>query len=255
MKSPKSIPDRKIDTWYYDVKDLLVPVDEDGHAYDEDAAEAREDAGREVTPPAGSRVITKKVEVDLYLCKKTDASDTPPYPLKNVHFEVRCEEPKFCFVGTEIEVLRAAAWARLDERYTVEWHPYFLVKVGHSPGYGNGISNGLEMSYDTVYKGVTWDGKLLLKQYARFDRETQIKPWPGRFVDKGGHAIACIPNNDANEVALKEFQKRITKLRELMTDYLRPERIQETLANLAGLSLLPPAPPEDKDGQSEDSSG
>lgn len=248
-REPKHIPDRKIDTWYYDVKDLTIPVDEEGFSYDEDDAQAHEDAGKDAAAPAGSRVVTKKVEVDLYLCKHTSSSDTPPYPLKDVDFEVRCKEPKFCFKGTEIEVLRAAAWAKLDEKYAVQWHPYFLVTVSSAHGFGGGISRGLEMSYDTVYKGITWDGKFLLKQYARFHGETVIKPWPGRFVDKGGHAIACIPRNEVNEQALDEFHRRIEKLRELMTDHLRPERIEATLANLAGLALLPPAPPQETNGQ------
>lgn len=244
-KNPKSIPDRKIDTWYYDVKDLTVPIDEDGEAEDPDELE---NTG---ASPAGSKVITKKVEVSLYLVKDTAASDTPPYPLKEASFRVVCKEPNFDFHGTDIESLRAAAWASLDKKYEVQWNAYYLVTVDHAHGY-SGVSTGLTFSYNTVYKGITWDGKLLLKDYDSFHRHAVIKPWPGAFTDKGGKAIACIPHSETNEAALEEFAKRVNKLRELMKDYLRPDRIADTLANLSGLALLPPAPEptEESHGQS-----
>jgi len=37
-----------------------------------------------------------------------------------------------------------------------------------------------------------------------------------------------VPTTERNEAALKEFCERMTKLRELIADYLKPDKIEET---------------------------
>lgn len=99
----------------------------------------------------------------------------------------------------------------------------------------------MEFSYERVEKGVTWDGKELLRQ-RDWRADVVVKPWPGRFEDRNGRVIACIEVTDHNTAALEEFTRRIHELRRRLSDTLKPENIGHTLATLSSLALLPPAP-------------
>lgn len=230
----------KVTDWFYDVKDLEVsdqmPVIEEG----------------EELPEPTKRVITKKVKVEVWMEKKTSEIGGPPYALSEVSFLVTCDEPKFKFTGTDIEELRVAAWDKLDKKFEIKWENYYLVQVVPERIY-EGQGAGLTFSYKHVYKGTTWDGKELMKEYGWNAREPKITAWPGRFKDKAGKAIACIPDNPENKRALEEFAKRIDKLREMIRDTLKPEVIMQTLQNLSGMALLPPAnPPGEEEEDDED---
>lgn len=227
--------EKLVDTWFYDVKDLSVPADDDRDV-DEDAPPL---------PPKPPKVINKKVEVKVFLEKKTADENEPPYALREVNFIVRCKEPKFDFDGTDIECLRLAAWAELDTAFEIKWENYYLVKVEPVRIF-EGSGSGVSFSYDFVYRGTTWNGKLLMKHYA-YRGQQKISPWPGRFTDKSGTIMACIPASDTNRSALEEFGRRVDKLREMMRDTLRPEQIMQTLANLSALKLLPNENPDEKD--------
>jgi hypothetical protein len=228
----------KVTDWFYDVKDLEVVEQEPSLDEGEEAPEPKR------------RVITKKVKVEVWMEKKTADLGGPPYALTGVSFTVKCDEPKFGFSGTDIELLRITAWGELDKQYEVKWENYYLVQVVPERIY-EGSGSGLTFSYKHVYKGTTWDGKELMKEYGWNSREPKIAPWPGRFKDNAGRAIACIPDNEANKHALEEFAKRIDKLREMIRDTLKPEVIMQTLQNLAGMALLPPANPDDEDSTAE----
>lgn len=234
-------PDRVIDTWIYKVKDVEFETRE----YVEGGEEDTDERGRDTRPRSEryefrkQRVKNKLVKVELRYCKETLQSDEPPHPTKNVSFEVYCDELDLKMAGTDIEALRAAVWERLDKRFEIKWEAFFLVTVNRErPWHGDGT--GMMFSYDVVYRGTTWDGKFLLKQYD--GSEFKIKPWPGEFTDKGGNVLACIPVTDMNREALEQFAKRIDILRGKLADFLRPENILQTLANLSGLALLPPVP-------------
>jgi hypothetical protein len=226
--------------WIYDVKDLEV-IEAVRPAVEENEDE----------PAPKKRIITKKVQVKVGLEKKTNDKGEAPYALDEVKFCVWCDEPKFEFHGTDIECLRQAAWEQLDKKYEIKWESYFLVTVNHATDYGGGFSTGLTFSYNDVKKGTTHDGKELLKQFG-WRGEQEIKPWPGRFEDKGGRAIACIPDTEANKTALEEFCERINLLRNAIRDTIRPENIVKTLMHMASLSILPKALPENTDDTSRD---
>jgi hypothetical protein len=219
-----------IDTWYYDVKDLSI-------------IEREPKIDEEEAPEPIKKVITCKAEVKVLMEKKTSDQGGPPYALEEVHFVVECREPKFSFQGTDIECLRQAAWDKLDAKFAIKWENFYLVKVRPERVY-DGQGSGLSFSYDWVYRGTTWDGKELMRQ-SQFRGEDKITPWPGRFTDKNGQTVACIPATEENSAALREFGKRVDKLRDLMRDTLKPEHIMQTLQNLSGLMLLPPAEPEE----------
>lgn len=220
-----------VDTWYYDVKDLEVYDASPRHRIDEDDSE---DDAQELK----KRIITKKVEIEVRMDKKTEDAGGPPYAVKEIKFIVSCKDPKFDYEGTDIECLRMAAFSHLDKRFEVTWHNYFLVTVNIARDYGTGTSTGLSFSYKDIEKGVTWDGKELLREYM-WRGERTISPWPGKFEDKNGKAIACIPASKSNEAALKEFANRVDTLRAMIRDTLRPEKIVETLQNMSDLRLLP----------------
>lgn len=239
----RHVPHRVIDTWIYKVKDVefetrdYVESDEEGPGPDERPQSERYEMQKK-------RVKNKLITMQLILHKKNTHSEEPPHPTEEVHFEVKCKEIDVTMEGTDIEALRAAAWDFLDKKFQIKWEYYYLVKVEHNrPWRADGT--GMVFSYDGVYKGTTWDGKLLLKQYE--GSKFKIKVWPGEFTDNGGNIIACIPANDLNKAALEEFCRRMDEMRKVMADYLRPARILQTLADLSGqLPFLPAPQPETK---------
>jgi hypothetical protein len=227
----------KVTDWYYDVKDLEVLERDPSTDEEEEGAEPKK------------RFITKKVKVTVWMEKETTEEGEAPYALKSINFLVTCDEPKFKYSGTDIELLRLTAWGDLDKKYEVKWENYYLVKVQPERIY-SGTGAGLSFSYDFVYKGTTWNGKELLKQ-TMWRGEPKISPWPGRFTDEGGRTIACIEATNANREALEEFSRRVDKLREMMRDTLKPEVIMQTLQNMAGLALLPQTT-DDENSDTED---
>jgi len=189
----------------------------------------------------------KKVCVRLRLIKnsrddKYDGHDRnlPPFETLSVSFHVH--EPELGiehFEGSDAEILRRAIWAQLDKRYNIEWESYYLVTVRLETPY-RGLGTGFCLEYRDIEKGTTWDGKELLKEYAH--RGWRIDPWPGEFRDEGGRIEACIPATPVNTKGLQEFNDRIATLREILTDFLSPEKILHVLADLAGVDAILPAP-------------
>ena len=183
------------------------------------------------------RKVDARVEISVFIIKHLEEIGSAPHATKQVEFVVTCAQPEFRFVGTDIESLRRAAFSECSQRYAITWSDYFLVSV-HPSSFGEGIRTGLEFGYNTVQKGVTWDGKELLKQRL-WGGHIEIKPWPGQFTDRGGQVIACISDTPTNKKALEEFGRRIDVLRGLITDSLRPEFIERTLSDLSQFKLLP----------------
>ena len=220
-----------LDTWTYEYKGV-----EDHNAADEDAS-------------AKLMVKNRKVSVELRLIKEFEnAGHEPPLPVKDVHFQVVCPELKgVSFIGNDIEALRKAMWAALDKQYKIEWTDYYLVEIRPENPY-SGFGTGFCLSYDTVEKGIGWDGSVLLKQRRWGERDPWITPWPGAFTDKNGRIQACIEANDFNKNALRECVVRIDTLREKLTELFKPENIEATLANLNACNWLPaPEVQEDED--------
>jgi hypothetical protein len=232
----RHVPGKVIDRWIYKVKDVTLDKleyvpDEEREAGDE------EEKYREVK----ERVQNKTVTLELHLEKTTKQSEEAPHPLDTIKFYLKCDELDIVLEGTDVELLRAAMWSKLDVAYAIKWDKYFLVEVDSTHPY-TGWGTGMVFSYNDVFKGTTWDGKNLLR--IRRYREEKIEPWPGVFTKKGGKVIACIEATDANEAALEEFKSRVDLLREKLQSFLEPERILATLANLRGFNLLPAPEPE-----------
>jgi len=138
--------------------------------------------------------------------------------------------------STDVESLRLAVWAALDKKYEIKWTRYFLVQVDPSRPY-HGLGTGFVMSYDDIEKGVTWDGKELLRKWE--SRGYKVSPWPGAFTDKQGKIQACIVASEKNRRGLEEFVQRIMTLREMLRSFLEPGKLEALLQNLAASTLLP----------------
>lgn len=237
----RNVPDKVIDTWYYKVKDIeldrldYVPEDE-VEAGDSSFQFTEGDAAyREVK----TRVTDKLVKVEVRLLKKTKQSLEPPHPLDSVTVEVVCPELEIKLTGTDVEALRSVMWSKLDEVFKITWERYYLVNLNRTHPY-EGLGTGLELCYRHVDKGTTHDGKVLMRIRRGSDGE-KIELWPGTFKDKRGNVIACIQATEANTFAMEEFARRIDLLRTRLQEFLLPENIQGTLANMAGLTMLPAA--------------
>lgn len=231
----RHIPAKVIDSWVYEVKDVTIERKE----YDKDA-EAEDGDGEPNVKIVPERVVNRKVTVEIRMEKILEISDAPPHPLEKVKLIATCKELDLKMEGTDIEGLRAAMWANLDKRFAIKWDRYFLVQVSPERIY-SGVGTGMSVSYDTVYKGTTHDGKQLMRIW-RY-RDEKIEPWPGRFKSDKGKVLACIEATESNEDALDEFCKRLDTLREKLADFLKPENIVMTLANMNALRLLPPVEP------------
>jgi hypothetical protein len=232
----RNVPGKVIDRWIYKVKD--VTLDKLEYVPEEERAD---DEQEEKYHEVKERVQNKVVTVELYLEKTTKQSEEAPHPLDTIKFHLKCDELELTLEGTDVELLRAAMWSKLDARYEIKWDKYFLVEVDSTHPY-TGWGTGMVFSYNDVFKGTTWDGKTLLR--IRRYHEEKIEPWPGVFTRKGGKVIACIEATEANEAALEEFKSRVDLLREKLQSFLEPDKILTTLANLRGFNLLPAPEPK-----------
>jgi hypothetical protein len=227
--------EKKVDTWWFNLQDLL-----DKQVQKHPGSEAEE--GEE--PETISRVDERKIPVEVFMAKEMDEAKTPPHPVDKVWFVVKCKQSQykvnFTIEGPDITCLKDQAWSLLDERFEIEWFEYYLVTISPARIY-EGQGDGLELSYKSVWKGITWEGKVLLKEYHRgrdYDDNYRIKPWPGKFTERDGTVIACIPENDMTKSALDEFCKKIVMVREALEKMVTPEAIMHTLTNISGLKLL-----------------
>lgn len=226
---------KKVDTWYFNLQDVLDRQIQKKH--DPDAEDGDEPQFETV-----QHVAERKIAVELYLEKETEEVKTPPHPLKNVKFIAKCRESQYKIdleiEGTDIEAVRSAVWAEMDARFEIKWHKYYKVYLDRSQIY-IGRGDGFDFYFDEVWKGITWEGKELLKEFSQSrDEHYKISPWPGKFTDRNGNIIACIPRNDMTEAALNDFASKIEKMRGVLRQYLSPETIMSTLINMSGLKLL-----------------
>lgn len=248
MGETRNVPEKLIDTWTYKVKD--VTIDRLDYVEAEDPANDERER-RERYAPRKERITNKAVTINIYAVKRTTQSEEPPHPLDTITLLVKCPELNLKLEGTDIAALKDALWSMLDKKFEIKWEQYYLVEVNETRIY-HGSGKGLEIVYDDVYKGTTWDGKNLLRRWRGY--EYKIEVWPGAFKDEHGKVMACIPVNEENSAALKEFCARIGVLREKLADFLKPDVIQQNLARLAGLRLLPPVPKQVEESDADESS-
>lgn len=181
------------------------------------------------------------LDIEVRMLEKT-ADETLPRTVNAVEFKLVCKALDISLVGSDIEVLRAAMWAKLEKAHEIQWERWYLVQVAGARSFKGDLEVGFSLSQNTVYRGVAKDGTVLMREFERGHTfgHWRYKPWPGVYQDLGGHVIACIPATESNDAALDEFRARILALQTRISDLVKPAVILETLANLAGTGL--PAP-------------
>lgn len=201
------------------------------------AAAALEDDG---DAQRGIAVGKVKIPVEVRMRKAFAEGGGTNRAVAELQFSLVCRKPAVVVRGTDIEALRLAMWAELDKDSAIRWEPHLLVTIEPAMNYGDGIREGLQLSERTVWKGTAKGGYLILREMGggRFGSDWIHRPWPGTYTDARGKVTACIPETEANRVAMDEFRTRIVELRKMLQRLVKPEQINRTLANLSGIALL-----------------
>lgn len=198
----------------------------------------------QVEDRSGSLVKDMHVQLEVRLLKNY-MDEALPRTVGGVEFSVTCEQLGIDLRGTDIEVLRKAAWSKLEKRFSIKWEAYYLIQIAGARAFVGDYEVGFSLSQNTIYRGVAHDGSVLMREYdrGRSFGPWRYKPWPGEYQDRGGHVIACIPATKKNDKALDEFRERIRDLQERLSDLVKPEVILATLENLAATGLPASATP------------
>lgn len=236
----KHNPDKLIDTWQFVYDALIDPTKRAGVEEEEEDEKAVDE---NETPKEGTMVGEKRVEVQVYMKKVLRMAAKPPHPPNSVNFVVKCRQPNLQMEGTDLEALRAAMFGALQQEFAIKWENFYLVEIsqGYHASYGE---SAILFSYKDVERGTAHDGTLLMRRYESRSRgdNWRISKWPGRFTNRQGKVIACIPASPENRAAMEEFGKRIQALRAKLSQLLEPDMIMQTLAAMSGNDFLLPAP-------------
>lgn len=222
-----------IDTWHWRHVGLVDQL-----------ADGLKGEGDDPVDGAGTAVKLEKdqvLDLEVRLLKEFQ-STALPRPVNAVEFVVICKEIGLRLQGTDIEALRQAAWSKLEKEYEIKWEEFYLISIASARSFKGDYETGFALGQNTIYRGVTKDGSVLMRERDKSRNYSSWKyaPWPGEYVEKDGDVLACIPATKANDAALKEFRERIRELQDRLAELVRPEKIVQTLANLSGLGL--PAP-------------
>jgi hypothetical protein len=176
-----------------------------------------------------------ETQVQLRLVKEYDREYSGKNrPVSNLSFTLTCEDPQFKLVGTDVEVLRKAAWDYLDERFAVSWKEYYLVSLVKSYG----ARAGFTFDYDRIFMGVAHDGSILQRVFSHsMDTNWEVSVWPDEFRDRNGNLCSAIPATEENRLKLNEFEKLLVELKSKLNEFLSPEAILSTLDNLGAIGF------------------
>lgn len=225
-----------IDTWHW--KYNGVEDDLSAHLKGEDSGGPEENEGEDKRPKL---VAEKAVALEVRMLKSM--VDGPlPRAEKAVEFVVINKDLGIRLIGSDIEVLRKAAWAKLEKQFEIKWEEWYLVTIASAGFSYRGIEVGFTLAQQSIHRGVAHDGSVLMREYERGRTSSpwRYKAWPGVYQDNGGTVIACIKATEANDKAMNEFRARIRELQKRLSELVKPENIMQTLANLSGIGL--PAP-------------
>lgn len=149
-------------------------------------------------------------------------------------FTLHCAELDIKVRGADISVMLKEMRGQLDPRFKIKWVNYFIVRVGPTRSFDGGMGTGLQLSYDTIERGVALDGSVLMRRYNRYhgihSNMWVIEPWP-KDVKENGKLVATIIATDENRAKLELFQQKIDMLRKALAAMVTPERLEETLLN------------------------
>ncbi|KKN96877.1 hypothetical protein LCGC14_0165210 [marine sediment metagenome] len=152
-----------------------------------------------------------------------------------VQIGVFLSEPrKIEVVGTDVEIVRKTVFSMLGNIYELDWQPYYRVKLT-SPFYFDETGTGMSIEYETIEMAQE-DGKWMWRyQHNRGFTVEEGQPKTGMDEDE---MTALVPVTEENTVALDAICEQIDALRKYISDFMSPEKIQETLRK-AVQKLLP----------------
>lgn len=192
----------------------------------------------DVDQEVDGKIISRKVEMQVYLQSKYGETDAPPKPVVATQFLIECED--FKEWGTDLDACLKAMRGRLDLKYKIKWERWLLVRVQPERLYGEGVGAGLKLSWSEVERGETLDGDVLLREYnthGDFNNRWKISPWPEQYRDNSGKVVACIRATKENVGALEAFAEKLRDLTKTLANFVAPENIEETLAQITSGSL------------------
>lgn len=229
-----------VDTWTWKYRGVEEEISAHLRGEEEDPHGAEGDM-RRGEDKRSLLVKEQVIKIEVRLLKNL-ADEDLPRTVKSVEFAVICRELDIRLVGSDIEALRVALWAKLEKAHEIAWERWYLVQIASAQSFVGDLETGFALSQNTVYRGVASDGTVLLREYERGRTfgPWRYKPWPAEYEDRGGHVLACIPATEANDAALAEFRSRILELQRRLSDLVKPAVIFQTLANLSAVGL--PAP-------------
>lgn len=187
----------------------------------------------DVEQEADGKVVTRKIEIVAYMQSKY-TGDTAPFAVSSVNFLLECgdEKTNCSDLDSGLKEMRA----KLDKKYQIKWERWLLVKVTPVRIY-DGAGAGTELRWSEVFRGETLDGDVLMREYNQhgdWANRWKVSPWPEVYKDgRTGKTIACVPATDENERALEAFAEKLRELTKTLSEFVAPDRIEETLAMIA----------------------
>lgn len=189
----------------------------------------------DVEQEVDGKVVTKKVEINAYMQSRYKEDSEPPKMVTATQFYLECEgEQEY---GTDLNACLKAMRGKVDRKYRIQWQKWLLVRVSPSRIH-TGMGTGCELSWTDIERGETLDGSVLMREYntyGDFNNRWKISPWPDVYKDaRTGKTVACVPATPENEAALEQFAQKLRELTKTLSEFVAPDRIEETLAMIAG---------------------
>lgn len=187
----------------------------------------------DVEQEVGGKVTTKKIDIVVYMQAKY-VGDTAPFAVSSVNFRLECEgEITYC---SDLDGGLKEMRSKLDKKYQIKWERWLLVKV-HPVRIYDGMGSGTELRWSEVFRGETLEGDVLMREYNRYGEWSnmwRVSPWPEVYKDsRTGKTIACVPATAENEQALEAFSDKLRELTKTLSEFVAPDRIEETLAMIS----------------------
>lgn len=194
------------------------------------------------------------LELPVRLVKKTERKEqrnAPPGATESCEFVVyipkgfgKEEEVR----GTDIEVLRAVVWGKLDRHFDLEWETYYLITVSDPCFFGHRDEDaGVQLTVEEIDVGKLPDGRTVHRRerYRGADyREGMPKVGMGRRREDQTSLVKQTPET---ERTLKALCEELRALRKRVNTFLSPDKAAANLAKaFEGMSTIAALEPPKK---------
>lgn len=123
-----------VDTWEW--RTPAVDTDLSAHIRGEDEEPFGPDGEMRRSEDHRKKLVKDKVlKIEVRLLKQHFNTGDAEGQLRSVEFSVACDEIDLKLVGSDIEALRTAAWAKLEAQFHITWEKFFLVQIASAQSY------------------------------------------------------------------------------------------------------------------------